>query len=88
MPSGYDFQADGDSVPEYLGNRRLISLDECDRRNGLFSQTFEHHFDNFLRPCAAVLAIPAKRRVPAVKSPDGNARVEHSTVKKLQHYGG
>jgi HNH endonuclease len=69
------------SVPECLGNRRLISLDECDRCNELFSQTFEHHFDNFLRPLRTILAIPGKRGVPAFKSPDGKARVEHNKEK-------
>jgi hypothetical protein len=66
------------AIPECIGNRRLIALDECDACNERFSQSFEHHFDSFTRPLRTALAIPGKSGVPAYKSHDGRARMTHN----------
>jgi len=77
-PPETTFKQEAHAIPECLGNRRLISLDECDRCNQQFSQTFEHHFDGFTRPMRTAEAIRGKNGVPGYKSPDGKARVKHN----------
>lgn len=64
------------AVPEAFGNRSLISLDECDRCNKDFSETFEHDFDNFTRPMRTMLRIKGKR-VPSFKTKDERARIDY-----------
>jgi hypothetical protein len=66
------------AIPECIGNRRLVSLDECDACNERFSQSFEHHFDSFTRPLRTALAIPGKHGVPDYRSRDGRSRMTHN----------
>ena len=76
------FRQEAHAIPECLGNRRLISLDECDLCNQRFSQTFEHHFDGFTRPMRTAFAVQGKNGVPGFKSPDSKARVALNKSKK------
>jgi HNH endonuclease len=75
------FRQEAHAIPECLGNRRLISLDECDLCNQRFSQSFEHHFDAFSRPLRTLQGIRGKNGVPGFKSPNGQGRVTHDPKK-------
>ena len=72
------------AIPECLGNRTLISHDECDHCNDRFSQTIEDHLDKFTQPLRTVLGIKGKNGVPVFKSRDGKLRVELNA--KARHF--
>ena len=76
------------AIPESVGNRRLISLDECDRCNERFSQTFEHHFDAFLRRCAPHLRSAARRAFPPINRPTERQGSHSTATQEFQHNGG
>jgi hypothetical protein len=77
------FRQEAHSIPECLGNRSLISLDECDHCNQKFSQTFEDHFDKFTQPMRTMTGTCGKNGVPTFKSRDGKARV-HLNRKQMR----
>jgi hypothetical protein len=68
------------AIPECLGNRTLISHDECDHCNDRFSQTIEDHLDKFTQPLRTVLGIKGRNGVPVFKSRDGKSRVELNDI--------
>jgi HNH endonuclease len=70
------------TIPECLGNRTLISLDECDQCNQRFSQTFEDDFDKFTQPMRTMMGVRGKNGVPVFKSRDGKGRVQLDPTRK------
>lgn len=48
-------------ISEALGNKRLVSIDECDHCNDYFSQTLEPSIVNFFAPFRSLYGIPGKR---------------------------
>ncbi len=59
------------AVPEFLGNKQLILLNECDSCNKYFSSALENHLDNFTKPFRTISKIKGKRQAPDYKSKDG-----------------
>jgi hypothetical protein len=77
--SGTTFKFDAHAVPECLGNRTLISDDECDGCNDLFSRTFEHHLDLMTRPWRTLFGIKGKRnKVPTFRVRSGTTRIDNN----------
>jgi hypothetical protein len=76
------FRQEAHTIPECLGNRSLISLDECDRCNQQCSQTFEDHFDKFTQPMRTMMGIRGKQGVPNFKSRDGKTKVHFDLKQK------
>ncbi len=70
------FRTEAHAIPESIGNQSLISNDECDRCNKLFSETFEDHFDKFTAPLRTILAVRGKTKVPSFKTRDGRSRID------------
>jgi hypothetical protein len=56
------FRDEAHAIPECLGNKRLISFDECDACNNAFSKTFEGQFGRFTLPLRALLGMGGKRK--------------------------
>jgi hypothetical protein len=73
------FKKTAHSVPEFLGNKSIISKDECDDCNEFFSTNVEDHFAKMIMPIRTVLGIGGKTGVPAFKSNSGRVRLEHDT---------
>src|SRR5207244_12306637 len=57
------------AIPQSFGNKNLITLDECDACNRLFSESFEHDFDNYTRPIRTILGKIGKH-TSELQSPD------------------
>ncbi len=71
------------AIPECLGNKQLILLDECDTCNKFFSETLEDHLDKFTKPFRTIAQIKGKRSVPSYKSRDKKSRVDFDRVLKM-----
>lgn len=69
------FQSEAHVFPEQIGNRYLISDEECDQCNMLFSKN-ENDLANFTGPIRHLQGIKGKQRTK-YKSPDGSIRVGH-----------
>lgn len=69
------FSNDSHAIPQFLGNRQLILLDECDDCNTFFSNTLEDHLDKYTKPYRVFAAIRGAKKVPKYKSKDGKSRV-------------
>lgn len=44
------FQNDAHAIPQLLGNRKLILVDECDACNSFFAAKLEDHLGKLLKP--------------------------------------
>ena len=64
------FSHESHTIPECLGGHQLISDDECDRCNQIFSERFEVHLDRMTRPMRAFLGIKGKRKPPKFETKD------------------
>jgi len=69
------------SLPEFLGNKSIISKDECDKCNDFFSSNIEDHLAKMMMPMRTVLGISGKSGVPTFKSKSKKVRFEHDTGK-------
>jgi hypothetical protein len=77
------FRKEAHSVPEFLGNRSLISKDECDRCNDFFSTHIEDHFAKMIMPMRAALGISGKTGVPTFTPPKSKkVRLEHDNNRR------
>jgi hypothetical protein len=76
------FQRVAHAIPECLGNHSLISNDECDSCNKLFSQSVEHHLDSFTRPIRTLSVVKGKNNVPSYKSKDGTVRIDFDSKER------
>jgi hypothetical protein len=77
------FKSKSHAVPECLGNESILSVDECDLCNELFSQTFEDHMDKFTQGLRTMLGITGKSGVPTYRTRDKSGRIEHDH--RLRH---
>jgi hypothetical protein len=62
-------------IPEFLGNRNLVSDYECDSCNWKFGQ-LENDLANYLGPFRTFALIEGKRGVPKYKSADNALKIE------------
>lgn len=63
------FRKTAHTLPEALGNKSLISLDECDECNEKFGRLLDEHFARFLGLHRTVHQISGKKGVPAYGVP-------------------
>ncbi len=64
------------ALPEFLGNKQVILLEECDECNEFFSHNIEGHLDKFTKPFRLVSQIRGKSGVPSYKTNDGHSRID------------
>lgn len=64
------------AIPEALGNKTIICLDECDTCNKKFSETIEDHLDKITLPYRTINLLKGKKKIPTYQTLDKNARME------------
>jgi len=79
--SNTSFRNKSHSIPEFLGNHQLISLDECDLCNKYFSEKLENHLAEFTMPYRLFGAIKGKNQIPVLKSKNKKSRIEYEKEK-------
>lgn len=70
------FHDEAHAIPEFLGNRQLILLDECDDCNEFFSNNLEDHLDKYTKPFRTIAQIQGKKKIPSYRSFDKSNRIE------------
>ncbi|HEV2328586.1 MAG TPA: HNH endonuclease [Verrucomicrobiae bacterium] len=63
------------AVPEFLGNKSLISMNECDTCNQTLAQKYEDDLAKWFGPMRTVSQIKGKNGVPTLKSKDMQIRM-------------
>jgi hypothetical protein len=58
------FNNDAHAIPEFLGNKSLISMNECDSCNALLADRYEDHLAKWFGPLRTVSQIHGKSGVP------------------------
>lgn len=64
------------AIPESLGNKTIICLDECDNCNRDFSNQIENHLDKITLPYRTINFLKGKKKVPKYKTLDEKLRIE------------
>ncbi len=64
------------AIPEFLGNKQAILLDECDKCNEFFSQNIEDHLDKLTKPYRIIGQIKGKRKIPSCKDKSKKSRID------------
>lgn len=78
------FRSAAHAIPEFLGNKQLFLLDECDECNNSFSRTLEDHLDKFTKPFRTLAQIKGKTKIPSYKSRDKKSRIDFENGLKLK----
>jgi hypothetical protein len=84
------FSTEAHAIPELLGNRQLVSTDECDECNKHFALHVEDHLGKFTKPYRVMGQVRGKKKVPSYKSIKGLSRVDlkPSIGFEIQQYDG
>lgn len=61
------FTQDTHLLPELIGENNILTFDECDECNKLFS-SFESNFSIFIRPYITLMGIKGKKKIPSFQS--------------------
>jgi len=70
------FEMVANAVPELIGNRAIISNDECDGCNTLFAKGLEDHLGKMLNGLLNLTRVTGKKGVPTLTTRDRHSRVE------------
>jgi len=68
------FRSVAHAVPEFLGNKALISMNECDACNSFLAEQYEDHLSKWFGPGRTASQIKGKGGVPTYKA--DNVRME------------
>ena len=79
------FNQDTHLLPELLGTNNILTYDECDSCNSLFSE-FESNLSIYFRPFITLIGTKGKRKVPAFQSRTVNK--DENTRTTLEHIYG
>jgi hypothetical protein len=69
------FKNDAHAVPEFLGNRSILSLNECDACNAFFATEYEDHLSKWSLLARSVSQVRGKKKKPTFKNPEETLRV-------------
>jgi hypothetical protein len=64
------------AIPESIGNKRVICLEECDKCNTFFSENIEVHFDKISKIYRIIGQIKGKKKIPSYKTKDKKTRID------------
>jgi hypothetical protein len=64
------------AIPEAIGNKKIILLEECDECNKFFSENIEVHFDKLTKPWRNIGQIKGKSKIPSYKTKDKKSRID------------
>jgi len=62
------FRNEAHAVPELLGNKCLISMNECDACNEFFASEYEDHLAKWFGPMRSLCQMQGKKGIPKYKS--------------------
>lgn len=60
------------AIPEFFGNKRIITKNECDECNHKFGETIENHLANYTLPIRNITRVYGKSGIPKYKNPKNN----------------
>ena len=63
------------ALPEFIGNKTIIAMDECTDCNSIFSTT-EDHFGKLLQLTRTSMQLRGKKGVPSYKTRRGESRID------------
>jgi hypothetical protein len=72
------FKTISHTAPEFLGNKKYISNDECDTCNKFFSENLENYLDKFTKPYRTLARMKGKDKIPKYKSKDKKTLLQSS----------
>lgn len=64
------------AIPECLGNKTIICLDECDTCNKDFAENLEHHLAAITLPFRTINMIEGKKKIPSYQTQNQKARID------------
>jgi len=76
------FKTRAHAVPEFLGNKKYLSYEECDNCNKYFSEKLEDNLDKFTKPYRTIARIKGKNKIPTYKSKDKKTWLGFESTKK------
>ena len=62
------FKNEAHAIPEFLGNKSLILMNECDICNGFFAREYEDHLAKWFGPMRSLCQMQGKKGTPKYKS--------------------
>lgn len=71
-------------IPEFVGNKKLFSLFECDACNAKFSRTLESHMANYMNLFHTISQVKGKNNVPSFKSNKQKSRIDVKNVVTIE----
>lgn len=63
-----NFRKKAHAIPEFLGNKSLISMNECDICNEFFAREYEDHLAKWFGPMRSLCQMQGKKGTPKYKS--------------------
>jgi hypothetical protein len=69
------FESVAHAVPEFLGNKAILSLNECDDCNARFATEYEDHLSKWSLFARSVSQVRGKKKKPTFKNPSETLRV-------------
>lgn len=79
------FKTIAHTFPQFIGNKTLISYDECDSCNDIFGKNIDVDFARYLGIENTIAQIPGKRGIPIYRVPGKTPRLEFSTKENTLH---
>jgi len=79
------FNTDAHTFPEFMGNKKLFSNDECDKCNSFFGNTIEKAAADFFLPNRAVLGVYGKGGNKQARTADGSLSLFNGMVNGAPH---
>jgi len=67
------FRKKAHAIPEFLGNKSLISMNECDICNEFFASEYEDHLAKWFGPMRSLCQMQGKEGIPKYKSKEFTA---------------
>lgn len=70
------FKMKAHAIPEFMGNKNLLSKNECDLCNREFGQNYEDHLARMLLPVNSFTQVKGKNGIPTYKSEDKKIKIK------------
>lgn len=73
------FRKEAHAIPQFMGNRYLLSHNKCDSCNHFFGSTLEDQYSNYFAIPHSIQGVPGrKNRPPDYKTFNGNTRISNN----------
>jgi hypothetical protein len=73
------------AAPEFLGNKSIRSMNECDSCNEFLAYEYEDHLSKWTQLARSLSRVPGKGGAPTFINPDGSIRVESEGGRLIFH---